>query len=143
MSRDPIAKTGAKQSNQSRTTFSRDEELNLYCFIANNPINSIDALGLEIPKEAEECYVAQPLYPDDPACEKYGEQLYLGASLKCFCKFPLLKDAWSNYVRGRLACMDAKSVAVSDAHTACYKSADKNYKRPTLVLAAAWCACRK
>jgi hypothetical protein len=63
--------------------------------------------------------------------------------LKCFCKFPLLRDTWSNYVRGCLACMDAKGVPVSDAHVACYESADKNYKRPTPVLAGAWCACGK
>lgn len=72
--RDPVAKAGAPVSPQSRKTFSRVEELNLYCFVANNPINSIDALGLEIPKEAEDCYVAHPLYPDDPACDKYGER---------------------------------------------------------------------
>jgi len=140
---DPINELGFKLSTPNRKTFDHDEELNLYLFVANRPVNIYDAIGLAIPKEAEDCYGAHPLYPSDPVCNKYGNRKYLGASLKCFCKFPLLRDTWSNYVRGCLACMDAKGVAVSEAHKACYESADKNYNRPTLVLAAAWCSCRK
>lgn len=143
LSRDPVNEPGSQVSVRGRKTFDRDEEMNLYVFVANRPVSTVDAFGLAVPKEAEECYGAHPLYPDDPACDKYGERKYLGASLKCFCKFALLRDTWSNYVRGCLACMDAKGVPASDAHKACYESADKNYKRPTLVLAAAWCACRK
>jgi RHS repeat-associated protein len=103
LSRDPINEPGFKVSNSSRKTFDRVEERNLYLFVVNRPINAVDAFGLAIPKEAEDCYVVHPLYPDDPACNKYGERKYLGASLKCFCKFPLLRDTWSNYVRGCLA----------------------------------------
>lgn len=117
---------------------------NLYCFVENEPLNRVDALGLaSIPEDAEGCYGAHPLYPDDPACDKYGERKYKGVKLSCFCKCPLLRDPWSLYVRGCLSCMDQKGVPLDDAHEACYASADKNYTRPTLALANCYCSCRK
>ena len=116
---------------------------NLSVFIDNNPVNNFDLFGLTIPPNAEDCYGAHPLYPDDPACDSYGQRTYRGVSLRCFCKCPLLTDAWSLYVRGCLSCMDGKGVSVVDAHNACYASADKNYTRPTAALAGCFCRCYK
>jgi RHS repeat-associated protein len=143
INRDPIDEPGSQVTTGRLVGSTAPEEPNQHSFVKNTPVNTTDALGLAVAKEAEVCFAASPLYPDDPACEKYGEGQYLGAGLKCFCRAPFLKDSWSNYVRGCLACMHAKGVKVADAHHACYASADMNFRRPTLQLAVAWCTCRE
>ena len=143
LSRDPLDEAGFELLRTGKANLP-DDGPNHYALIDNNPINSVDALGLaSIPKDAEECYGAHPLYPDDPACDKYGERKYARVILRCFCKCPVLRDPWSNYVRGCLSCMDDKGVPVGDAHEACYASADKNYTRPTNALLACYCQCRR
>jgi RHS repeat-associated protein len=143
LTRDPLGEPGF-EAPRRRMGNALGDGPNSYAFVGQNPVSRLDALGLApVPQDAEECFVAHPLYPDDPACDKYGSKEYLGASLSCFCKCPLLRDWWSIYVRGCLSCMDGKGVPVEDAHAACYESADKNYTRPTAALAACFCSCKK
>ncbi len=84
-----------------------------------------------------------PLPSTSPDCEKYGDQRYLGASLKCFCKCAP-DDPWSKEVRGCLACLAAQGADTDAAHDICYNIASlKHGARPALALAAclAKCAC--
>lgn len=141
LNRDPMGEPGFEVSHGRRES-ALGSGPNKYSFVGQSPVNRSDAFGLApIPPNAEECYVAHPLYPDDPACDKYGSKKYLGASLRCFCKCPVLRDPWSLYVRGCLSCMEDKGVPVADAHAACYESADRNHPRPTSALAACLCSC--
>jgi len=153
LSRDPIGEDSFElvQSNAQRP---HNAESSLYRFGDNNLLSAFDYLGLTVgfpypppsepprpPSGSENCQNANPELSSSPGCARYGDRVYLAASLKCFCeKAP--DDDWSKQVRGCLMCMDAKNVATDTAHSWCYMWADRNYSRPYLALANTWRKCR-
>ena len=88
LSRDPV-----------NTPF-RDER-NLYEYVQNNVISHVDPLGLKDCKPP--CTQAPPLPSTSSKCDDYGNETYLGASEKCFCKC-MGDGQWAQNVRGCLSC---------------------------------------
>lgn len=95
-------------------------EYNLYTFTRNDSIDHIDLLGLS----SCPCTSAPSLPANSSACDKYGNEKYPGTeiSLKCFCK-SAGDSAWSQQVRGCLACEHDKGTPVGQAHKECYGAA--------------------
>jgi hypothetical protein len=156
LTRDPIGEPGFQVLRRAATTpqpegalssptrwIHRDsrENENRYLFVLNDPVNEIDYLGLATVPEGT-CADAKPLKNDSSECDKYGDKLYLGASLKCFCKCAP-NDDWSQKVRGCLRCMTEKGYSDKESHKYCYALADKEFKdkKPTGALAKCWAKC--
>jgi RHS repeat-associated protein len=91
---------------------------NFYAYVQNNPINRADPLGL---KACEGCTNAAPLPSNSPKCDSYGSETYFGTSLKCFCKCAG-DSAWSQQVRGCLACEHDSGTNPFVAHQRCYRA---------------------
>jgi RHS repeat-associated protein len=92
--------------------------INFYAFVLNNPVNLRDPLGL---KACENCTNAAPLSASSPRCDIYGGESYVGTSLKCFCKCAG-DSAWSERVRGCLACEHDMGTNPFIAHQRCYRA---------------------
>jgi hypothetical protein len=99
----------------------------------------MDYLGLATVPDGT-CADAPWLKKDSSECDKYGDKLYRGARLKCFCKCAP-DDDWSQKVRGCLRCMEEKGYPTGDAHKHCYALADKEYKQPKLELLKCFAKC--
>jgi len=141
LNRDPIGDSGFDAIREHPTSLLVDN-LNRHRFVSNNPINNNDYLGLAVP--AGTCSGATPLNNDSTECDKYGDRLYLGASLKCFCQCAP-NDPWSAFVRGCLRCMDEKGYSDGDAHDHCYSLADSAYPntKPYFKLVCCFYVCNK
>jgi RHS repeat-associated protein len=72
--------------------------------------------------KATYCKDAPPLPSNSPKCDEYGNQGYLGDSLKCFCKCAGDSD-WSQKVRACLACEHENGTEITVAHFKCYQAA--------------------
>lgn len=72
--------------------------------------------------KADDCSNAPPEPSNSPVCGKYGNEPYAGTSLQCFCKCAG-DSAWSQKVRGCLACEHNKGTNAFEAHVACYAAA--------------------
>jgi RHS repeat-associated protein len=94
--------------------------INFYAYVLNNPINLSDPTGLKGCKG--DCSKAPPLPSDSPKCDSYGSETYLGVSLKCFCNCAG-DSAWSQQVRGCLACEHDNGTDTRVAHQSCYNAA--------------------
>jgi RHS repeat-associated protein len=92
--------------------------INFFAYVLNNPINLTDPLGL---KACEDCTKAAPLPANSPKCDSYGSQTYAGTGLKCFCKCAG-DGAWSQQVRGCLACEHDRGTNPFIAHQRCYRA---------------------
>ncbi len=120
--------------------------INLYRFVQNIPIILIDKNGLQVsiptPIPCKDGCLSAPDLPSSSSdCGKYGDRIYHGISLSCFCSCAGDSD-WSKAVRGCLRCMDDKGTPVGEAHEKCYKAADEKHSRPwvTLVKCALKCS---
>jgi RHS repeat-associated protein len=102
--------------------------VNFYVFVLNNPVNLRDPLGL---KACENCTNAAPLPANSPKCDSYGSETYFGTSLKCFCKCAG-DSAWSEQVRGCLACEHDRGTNPFVAHQRCYRAAGLRAHRGAL-----------
>jgi RHS repeat-associated protein len=109
--------------------------VNFYAYTANDPINRTDPTGL---KECD-CTKASPLPASSPICDSYGNETYLGVSLKCFCKCAG-DSAWSQKVRGWLACEHDKGTNPYAAHETCYRAAGLP-SAPWLTLSKCYSKC--
>jgi RHS repeat-associated protein len=94
--------------------------INFYAYVLNNPINLSDPTGLKGCKG--DCTKAPPLPSDSPKCDSYGNETYGFVSLKCFCKCAG-DSAWSQQVRGCLACEHDNGTDARTAHFRCYGAA--------------------
>jgi RHS repeat-associated protein len=109
----------------------------LYIFVQNNPITLLDISGL-CP-----CTQAAPQPDSSPVCNSYGNETYpvLGVNLKCFCMCAG-NSAWSQAVRGCLACAHSQGQNITAAHLECYAAATQKYGSPPIgTLAACYIGC--
>jgi len=103
---------------------------NAFAFVGNGPLDHVDPLGLS----RCPCTMAAPIPDTSPACDRYGGATYPGGiSLKCFCKCAG-NSAWSQQVRGWLACAFADGTDVVTAHKMCYAAAGGLLKGPIFLL---------
>jgi RHS repeat-associated protein len=93
------------------------EEINLYVYALNDPLALTDPTGLMVSNC--DCTQAAPVLSSSPKCDLYGDEAYLGVSLKCFCKCAG-DSPWSQRVRGCLACEHGKGTNPFTAHIRCY-----------------------
>ena len=126
------------QKNVNSGPEASQDTVNLYVFVGNDPVVNIDGFGLF----SSSCLSAPPLKSSDCACDAYGNEKYpiLGVSLKCFCKCAG-DSAWSQAVRGCLACSHAKGENVEIAHAACYAAATAKYGLPPAIIAGCYISC--
>jgi RHS repeat-associated protein len=68
------------------------------------------------------CTKAPPLPSNSSACYAYGNDTYLNVNLQCFCQCAG-NSAWSQQVRGCLACANQNGVNPAVSHAMCYSSA--------------------
>jgi uncharacterized protein RhaS with RHS repeats len=146
LNRDPIAEKGG---------------INLFRFVRNSCPNNFDSNGEDIgvygggtgnqnnpiyfptspyAPGASDCRNASPENSTSTGCASYGNDQYMGVSLKCFCQ-NAPDDDWSKAVRGCLMCMRKKGIPTEDAHFLCYDFADQKYKQPTSQLIQTWAKC--
>jgi hypothetical protein len=92
-------------------------------------------------KKTDDCLSAPPEPSNSPKCNAYGGETYLGDSLSCFCKCAG-DSAWSEQVRGCLACEHQKGTEITVAHEECYRAAGVT-KTPWGVIGKCWKQCLK
>ena len=110
--------------------------VDLYTYVTNSPIGSKDPSGL---KECKDCTQAAPLPSNSSKCNDYGYETYLGVSLKCFCKCAG-DSAWSQKVRGCLACEHDDGTNPFVAHERCYRAGGLG-SAPYLTLSKCYKQC--
>jgi RHS repeat-associated protein len=110
----------------------KDHSLLRYVF--NDPISLTDAFGLICG-----CTNAPALFSFSSACDAYGNETYLGTSLRCFCKCAG-DDPWSMSVRGCLACEHSAGTNPFYAHLRRYDSAGI-LTSPLLTLGECYITC--
>lgn len=91
--------------------------IDFYAYVMNSPTNRTDPTGL---KDCD-CTKAAPLPSSTPKCDDYGNEIYLGSSLRCFCKCAG-DSAWSQQTRGCLACEHDNGTNAYIAHERCYRA---------------------
>jgi RHS repeat-associated protein len=112
--------------------------VNFYAYVKNRPIDFTDPSGLK-DCNGHDCTKAAPLPSNSPKCDDYGNELYVGSSLKCFCKCAG-DSAWSQQVRGCLACEHDKGTNPYIAHAACYAAGGLG-NAPWVRLSACYLLC--
>jgi RHS repeat-associated protein len=119
-----------------------DPHMGGYNYLNNSPMGRYEYLGLcGGPPPPPPCTSAPPLPDSSPQCNGYGSGLYLGDSLSCFCKCAG-NSAWSQQVRGCLACEFANGTDISTAHKICYKAAGGITSGPIITLGLCWVKCQ-
>ena len=118
ISRDPIGVEGEVNVYEYSDTVGKPGSSNLYNYSQNDPINRVDPEGLEDSKKPP-CSKADPLPSNCKECDDYGSEIYMGVSLKCFCKCAG-DSAWSQKVRGCLACEHLRGTNPIVSHISCY-----------------------
>jgi hypothetical protein len=112
----------------------------LFIFVQNEPLSYVDAFGLS----RCPCTMAAPVPDTSPQCDNYGGATYPGTaiSLRCFCTCAG-NSAWSQQVRGCLACAFGDHMDTVAAHKMCYSAAGGIGQGPILTLL--WCvqACNQ
>ena len=120
------------------TAVGDDSHMGGYNFLNDSPINKYDSLGLCPPPPP--CTSAPPLPDNSSACSSYGNGMYLGSSLSCFCKCAG-NSPWAQQVRGCLACEFQQGTDISTAHHKCYAAAGGIMNGPIATLAYCWLEC--
>ena len=139
-SRDPLADWAFLQeqskgkTEQIRQHLAKQANLPDYVFVKNDPEDRSDYLGLT------DCTKAPPLLDTCPDCNKYGNGMYLGSSLTCFCKCAG-NSKWAQQVRACLACEFQQGTDIATAHHKCYAAAGGVMNGPMVTLAYCWLEC--
>ena len=140
LSKDPLSEQAFLRaylngkSKQEQRSLQHQALLPPYLFVSNDPISDWDVLGLI------DCTKAPPLLDTCPDCNKYGNGMYLGSSLKCFCKCAG-NSKWAQQVRACLACEFQQGTDISTAHHKCYAAAGGVMNGPVGTLAYCWLEC--
>ena len=95
--------------------------IDFYGYVLNNPVNLSDPRG-HAPCNGGDCTKVAPLPSNSSACDNYGTEPYWGASERCFCKCAG-DSAWSQQVRGCLACEFNNGSGKTARHARCYTAA--------------------
>jgi len=147
LNRDPMSSQGFVLLKK-RFSISREDRMlydavgdnprsGVYAFVSNDSVNRNDYLGL---CSKPVCTLAPPLTANSTACNAYGKQTYLGVSLSCFCACAG-DSAWSQQVRGCLACAYQQGMPIGEAHSTCYAAAGGILSGPIITLAFCSIGC--
>ena len=138
--RDPILGLLSEAKSKATTKILPNQNtINLYAFVGNDPVISVDGLGLD------PCGSASPQPANSCVCDRYGNRTYsndpgLQVGLKCFCKCAG-DSPWSQAVRGCLACEDAKGTDITVAHAYCYLMASLHHVMPLPTIERCFTQC--
>ena len=128
-------------SGEEYASLRNPQSLNLYSYVINDPLKLVDQSGLcgNSSIVPDSCTNAAPLTVGTGVCQEYENDLpYAGVSLQCFC-LCAGDSAWSQEVRGCLACEHQLGTDPFKAHVECYFAAGPLAPYVTLTKCYAEC----